>query len=252
MPTIEDQETGKPDSNQDLINKLSKKVEMLEKQKNTPQTPTQGDSELKQLVSLLANKLNTPTDDKPISNFQGYTPFEDIDASDMLPEEEQKTFVAYCVHYPIVDGIINNKPVKAPYGTIEFKYQGTKKVGSGKGREEDVFNFCAYHCKSRKILDFLTAHHLYNVTFFDNLTSFGSKEVSFASKVASNMAALNTIGAVDLMTMAKGHNLQTTSDLQAMRASIATHLASKEFESEKANQEQRIRNIELEESLIKK
>jgi hypothetical protein len=258
MPTVEDQDQGKKDPNSDLIKELSKKVAMLEKQKDVAQStqvvqaPAQGDSELKQLVSLLAKQLNAPTDDKPISNFQGYTAFEDIDESDMLPENEQKTFVAYSVHYPIVDGIINNKPVKAPYGVIEFKYQGTKKVGSGKGREENVFNFCAYHCKSRKVLDFLLKHHLYNVTFFDNLTSFGSKEVTLASKIASNMSALNTIGAVELMGMAKHHGLQTTSDLSAMRASIATHLASKEFESERVNQEQRIRNIEIEESLIQK
>lgn len=176
----------------------------------------------------------------------------DIDPEDILSEEEAVTFVAHKVAYVIVDDKRNGRNVKAPIDKIEFKYAHTKQVKNGK--EVDLFNLCTYTCRSKKELEWLRSHSLFNVTFFDTVSTTLSEDVMKANKIAKHVIRLQSLGQQKLVNMAKGYGITVGSDftLENLRAEIAIKSAEKEMESERANSERMLRESKLESDLVER
>jgi hypothetical protein len=250
MPEVQEQEEfdkSKVDNsiNEAMIqqmNQMMTEMENLKRQVTQPVTAEQDN--YKNLIRDLGKVINKDSDSKPVSNFQGFSEISDTDPDDILSPEEICTFISHKVLYVIVDGFVNNKPVKVPYKPIVFKFQGAKKTGSG--RDTNIFNFSTYVCKSRKELNFLKTHHLFGVMFFDNINKSKSIDTEYAIKLASAMKALQTVEAGRLIPMCKelGIDITSDADVHQMRAQIAIKTAAQYENSAKLKAEEMLRETE--------
>ena len=250
MPEVQDQEEfdkskTEGSASEAMIRQMNQMMlEMENLKKQVAQPIEKQEDNFEKLVNSLGKIVNKDSDSRPVSNFQGFSEISDTDPEDVLPPEEIVTFISHKVLYVIVDGFVNNKPVKVPYKPIVFKFQGAKKTGSG--RDANIFNFSTYVCKSRKELHFLKTHHLFGVMFFDNINKTKSIDTEYAIKLASAMKALQTVEARRLIPMCKelGIDITSDADVHQMRAQIGIKTAAQYENTAKLKAEEMLRESE--------
>lgn len=207
-----------------------------------------GDTEsIKELVKEL---INVNKDDKYEEyNSDGYSKDQTAGFEDLLPEDEHVTFIAHKVGYVIVDKLVNKRMIKAPLGKIEFKYEATKQVKSGK--ETDIFNFCTYTCKSKKEKAWLLSHPLYETMFFSNMNAALGADAKKAAKLARLMTTLSNVGQNELNKMARARGLAILNNPQELRASIASNMADEQMKREESQNLVRLKEKAIEEKMLK-
>lgn len=241
-------ETGKKSPSQKTQAEWMQEVEDLKKQLSG-QAPTSGTTDdLVKVFSEVLKRTNSPqpTSDNP--NFQGFTDFREIDEADYLPQDEWVTYMVPRIFYVISDGIINGKPVKAPYGRIEFTYSHQNTVKNG--REEEIFNTATYVCKTAAEKEFLERHHLRNVTFFTNSDDMKEMDVTVLSKIVPIFNSLSKLGSHDLFVRCQKEGLKTSNDVYQMRTALAIHEAKKIHEREVKQLESRTRAHMLDAAMV--
>jgi hypothetical protein len=168
--------------------------------------------------------------EEPVYDPMAATRMDTIDLDDLLPDEEQTTFVAHKVFYVVTDAKIAGRNVMAPYGAIEFKFFGARH--SQRGKETDLFTFCCYTTKSRKEKEFLMKHPLFGTMFFTSINEAVSVDARKASKLAKAMTSLLSYGQQQLINLARQYNAPITNDLQEIRASLASKIAEEQMKQE--------------------
>ena len=218
----------------DLINGLKEQIDELKK------SPEKRDdaASLERLANIIEGR-NNPSNDRNFSFEQNYASEQDLDPADVLPQNEWVTFIQHSVGTVIVDDLRNGKPVRVPFGKIEFTYESTKAVKNGK--EHEVHNFCKYTCKSKKELQWLRGHSLYNIIFFENIKGAMSTDASKAMKLATVVRGLSSMGSHDIIHMAKSYGIEMHENVNAMRGEIALKLVEEQMKDE-AIRTQRILN----------
>ena len=90
--------------------------------------------------------------------------------ADLDPKDFNKngvTFTCYGTGYLIVDDVRQGQPVTTPYGRLfRFKFQASRitKVG----RVESYSSFCSIKIHSNKEIEWLRAHSLYGIEFYED------------------------------------------------------------------------------------
>jgi hypothetical protein len=157
---------------------------------------------------------------------EGFTESE-IDMEDLLPEEKWQTFAVHKIYDVIVGDKRHGKQIRVPYEPIKFLIQASKIVKNGKA--STITNFATYTCKSKKELEWLKNHTQYNIRFFDSINGAASVEAKEATVLAKNMNLLNSFDQHQIFKYAKDHGVAVTSDLNIMKAELATKLTKKEL-----------------------
>ena len=214
-------------------------------------SPANNNDQTAELFKTLLGQIKKAGDEKQtaVTSFQGYTHFDDITADDMLLPEEYVTFMSPRVQYVIVDAIINNRPVPAPYKPIIFKFNNSRKVVSG--RETELYNTSKYVCKSKKELEFLNKHQLKDIMFYNNSNGAKIQDNHVAIKMVQVMNSLKSVGSVDLFSMCTQFGIPPSDDVAGMRQAIAVHQATKIVEDEKKNLADHARKSVIEEEIFK-
>ena len=162
-----------------------------------------------------------------------------IDLDDLLPDDEQTTFVAHKVFYVITDAKIAGRNVRVPYEPIEFKFFGARQAQRGK--ETDLFTFCCYTTKSRKEKEFLMKHPLFGMMFFKSINDAISVDGRKAAKLAKAMTSLLSYGQQQLINLARQYNTPITNDIQEIRAALASKIADEQMKQEEQSSQVRIK-----------
>ena len=234
-------------SNEDQIALLNMVKEYREKESTTTSNSSDSTADIIKAVFAEVNKGTNVVD---AHDEYAFMKEDSLDLADALPPEKWSTFVAHKTGYVIVDALINRRPVKAPLGMIEFKYQATKQIKQG--NETEIFNFCTYECKSVKEREWLRAHPLFRTMFFDSIQEASSVDARKAAKLARIMTNMSSYGQADLMRMAKAHDLAMLENPQEMRASIASKLADDETKQEDSANIVRLQEQKMQEEVLAK
>ncbi len=199
-------------------------------------------SDMKELVKELRNDSS----DKAFGE-GSYINESEIDLEDHI--EKGVTFFTHNVGYVIVDDIRSGHPVSTPFNTkIIFKYQSTKKEGSGK--EVMLRNLSVYTSYSQKEVDWLKEHRFYGSIFFNSHTQTLSLDAKKAHKLARIMGALNTLGQGRIVTMAKGIGIEPIQDISMLRMMIADKQATDELEKEEDQNKIRVKEAIIDKEIL--
>lgn len=168
----------------------------------------------------------------PMAFENSYVREEDIDPDDVLSDEEVVTFFSHNAGYVIVDTKKNGRPVRAPYGkAIVFKFQAARV--KREGRAETINNFSTFRCTSKKILEFLKSHPLYNITFFDrNHRQNLSQNAKFASKVVKIVNKIQGYDMKRLVDSCRNFGIDPSEDRAYMIHELAIKYATEEMKNE--------------------
>lgn len=230
-----DKKTSSSLSNEELQKQLDELRALVNKknEETIAAPPANSNDQTAELFKTLLAQVKKSGDENQtaVGSFQGYTNFDDISTDDMLDPKDYVTFMSPRVQYVIVDAIINNRPVPAPYKPIIFKFNRSRKVISG--RETEMFNTSIYVCKSKKELEFLNKHHLREIMFFEKSSGAKLVDNNVAIKMVSVLNSLKSVGSTDLFAMCTQFGITPSDDVAGMRQSIAIHQANKMLEQEK-------------------
>jgi len=218
---------------------------------NTPSKSISAEAYFEQtgrLLSVLEGQLskNSDTDPKLLKELietvkkgdtpaTGYFEFNElytqdtVDLADELPKEEWVEFIAYRYTHVIVDDVKANRPIRAPFKPIVFKYQHTRKTISASSTE--VMQLCSYTCKSKKELDFLENHQYCGISFFPSIgaaTNMDARKASMIAEVAIQMKSYDPSRIIQMTTEA---GLPKTQDLTAMKNALINKFADDKMKS---------------------
>lgn len=214
-----------------------------------PSTTSEGGiGELTAVFAELTKKLNSTTGEQSSGSFQGYTDLREVNEADFLEKDDWVTYMVPAVYHVISDSIINGKPVKAPYGPIEFKFMNQKTVKNG--REEDIFNTAAFVCKTKAELEFMDKHHLKNISFFTDSSKMAEVDLSVIGRIVPIFNSLKSLSTHELFIRCQKQGIETSSDPYQMRSALALDSAQKMYEREKESLNKRTRANMLEAQLI--
>lgn len=227
-----------------LIDGLKKEIDDLKK------NPSKKDdaSSLERLASIIESR-NSPSNDKNFNFDYNYASEQDLDPEDVLPKEEWVTFIQHSVGTIIVDDLRNGRPVRAPFGKIEFTYESTKAVKNGK--EHEVHNFCKYTCKSKKELKWLRSHTLHNIIFFENIKGAMSTDASKAMKLATVVRGLSSMGSHDIVHMARSYGIAMNENVNAMRGEIALKIVENQIKDESIRTQRILNDTNVDRELLR-
>jgi len=232
----------------EVIKRLEAKISDLESKVSVPNgvsAPETSDTKLlRELVSQIKGGGNDGYDFK-----ERYLASYEIDQDDQLPREKWVTFVCHKVGYVIVDDKVNGVPVRVPYGAIKFEYDSTRRIQNGK--EVDVVNLSRYTCRSKKELEFLRNHSNYRLVFFENMRGTSNIDANKSMKLLSVFNSFRTMGIHDLIPYANEYGIDTTMDIQHLRASITEAYVDKQIQREKASNEIRVNDNIMEALALK-
>jgi len=188
---------------------------------STPVAPNSDMSAMEQMVTLMAKKFDQVGGPKS-SQFEFNQAHSEIDydPSDVLSKEDEVTFICHKMMYVIVDDKRGGKNIRAPFDKIIFDYDSTKQVKDGK--ETNLLNLSKYTCRSKKELEWLREHSLFNIMFFDTVSGAMNADIERASLLVKHMTTLQGRGQQELIQMAKGMaGVEFRGDLNTLRAEIA-------------------------------
>jgi hypothetical protein len=239
IEVIEDSEEGKGKKNEaksvvptqediDAIveRKLSEALAKMQasQQSATPQSSLDPEAFASMISRGISEGMKTKTGQFQFD--EGFTESE-IDLDDLLEEKDWVTFAVHKIYDVIVGDKRHGKQIRVPYEPIKFLIQASKIVKNGKS--SSITNFATYTCKSKIELDWLRNHSQYNIRFFDSINGAASVEAKEATVLSKNMNLLNSMNQHQIFKYAKDHDVAVTSDLNIMKAELATKLTKKEL-----------------------
>tara|TARA_R110000772_G_scaffold1095_2_gene3867 strand:- start:6549 stop:7346 length:798 start_codon:yes stop_codon:yes gene_type:complete len=209
---------------------LLKKVDSLTKDEKTLPQGQSGVVDMNAIGAMIQGMMSNQTKSsafKPNGQFD-FNQGSDVEVpeDDYLDEKDWKVFVAFRVGHFISDDKRKGRPVRAPFGVIEFKYSFTQRDQNG--REQNLVNVSQYICKSKIVKEFLESHTQYGVSFFDRVDMTLAKANSSVNLVRK-MEFLKKQGAHELRMMAKGHEgVIFTEDLDSVRIQLAQSMVKED------------------------
>lgn len=184
--------------------------------------PNGGNAEL---VKMLADAIKDGNS-KKIEKFDK-TAYRDPEPGDML--EYPVVFWSQGLNFVIGDDKDPvGRPIPAPLGVIVFKPNSAKKIF--KGKEANMLILCKHMCQSKKELEFLRNHSVFNIRIFEKATSAETIDTRYASLIAQYSASLKNTEAYRVVEQARTLGIAITDDVDGMRLQIAQHHAKVEVE----------------------
>lgn len=233
----EENQNSKPEQLTQSIEEI--KAEILaqvraEVAKAAPQLVS-GSPDMVGAIQGIVDGLSKQSDAEIYGSGTDYVDESKLDPDDVLPEGYEESFYSHDTGYVIVDDLRNGRPVRTPFGgVIEFKYQATRTVGTGK--EVDLYNFSLYTCRSRKEAAWMKAHSYFGVKFFSKAESALGVDARKAARISKLMNNLRNQGQAQVVNMCKQHGIGLMDSVQDMRIAIASKIAEEEMSKEKATE----------------
>lgn len=131
-----------------------------------------------------------------------------LDPEDILPKGEEVTYYAPGIMYLIVDYYNEaGVPVRSPYNkTFLFKHQGGKITKTAK--EESYNAFCSVTVRSKKDVEWLEKHPMFNTMFFRKSNKALSTNSSLALKTAEIYQTINAWDRDRILEEARNRNIE--------------------------------------------
>lgn len=214
---------------------VQKQMEAFLAKQNVQVPAGNGTEQMAELVTMFAKKLDQVSGPKS-SQFefnQAHSEI-DFDPNDVLPKEEERTFISHKMLYVIVDDKRGGRNIRAPFDKILFDYDSTKRTKDGK--ETNLLQLSKYTCRSRIELKWLLEHTLFNIMFFDSVKGALSADVERAGVLVRHMTVLQSRGQHELIQAAKGMpGVEFRGDLNMLRAEIANYQTDLDMSSRENN-----------------
>lgn len=243
METGKVEEGGKNlSSNEELMAFIKKQSEVINSLKSDIETLKKTDSSMH--IGALAEAISS------INKKQAEINYEDGVAEEQIPEDDfLKEGVRFCapfVGYVIVDDKRKGLIVKLPYNkkSIVFDYGATRKTQTGK--YNNTHSYSVYVSKSKKEIEWLRNHSLYNITFYETSTEAVQNDAIRSMRLANIMSYIKEYELPDLMSVAKDYGVAISEDSAVLRSKLAFAI----FEKEVAAENEQTRKI-LEENHVK-
>lgn len=118
--------------------------------------------------------------------------------------------------------------IQSPYGNeIKFTHAVTKKTGQGK--YEEIEMWCCYESKSKKEIEWLRGHSLYDNRIFENANNLDASKNLKAITMAANMNSINQYTDSNVLSQlkARGEKIDTR-DTQVWRTRLAQILTDEQ------------------------
>jgi len=128
----------------------------------------------------------------------------------------------------IADDRRKGNQIPSPRGVIRFLPQGTKR--KPRGKETQIQIVCAYETRSRKEVEWLKEHSLFNSRFFMKSGEAFNVDIRYAQKVASYAQAMMNTPANNVISMASQMNMNIDDDITTLRIAVAQARAKKDIE----------------------
>lgn len=206
------------------------------------------DSQNNEILSQLTEVIKTLSKEKEVDDVYSsdeYAPISEIDVDDYI--EGGKPFFCYNSGYIIVDDKRAGKSVRSPRGPIEFDFQYCTVKGQGKNSE--LFNLCQFVSYSKKEVEWLKTHTMFNIDFFEKFEadlevgSNLSKQFSKASNVVTSMSN------AEVVRMSRERKLKTAADYDVQRSILVESLAEEYIKNSKRKGDQMLASIFKEKGL---
>lgn len=214
---------------QETVNFLQQRLEKYEAEKS--QSP--------QIVEMLANALGSLN----AKQRQDEIDFDEGISEDQIPVddyvEEGVRFCAPFVGYVISDDRRKGMIVKLPYNkkSIFFEHAATRITQTGK--YNNTHPFSVYVSKSKKEIEWLRSHSLYNITFYETSTEAVNADAAKAARLSVIMNSIKDYELPDLMSVAKQYGVPITEDASIMKHNLAFVILEKEMNAEIEQQRKR-------------
>lgn len=159
-----------------------------------------------------------------------------IDEVDIPVEDFDEIGVRFCAPftgYVISDDKRKGHRVVLPYGKkqVFFEYQAARRVMQG--RFEAIAPYSAYTSHSKKEIEWLKAHRLYNIFFYESATMAANSDVMRMQKLARIMTVLQNYDFLELIRVCGQYGVAKGEDAAVMRSHLAFEMVEREIESEK-------------------
>jgi len=149
---------------------------------------------------------------------------EELEADDYL--SEPVVFYAYSQTWWIFDDVRKGQAVLPPYGKpIKFhNFVRTKKSTATGKYDGGVIAICRASIRSKKQVEWLKNHSLFNIRFFETVESAQNVTVMFAEKLKE---ADNQVGRVEyeIIEKAKAMGIPLTTNIATLRSQVVFALA---------------------------
>lgn len=155
-----------------------------------------------------------------------YRTIEDLDPEDF--DEKGVTFTSYGNGYLIVDDVRKGHPVRTPYGRVfKFRFNASRITQVGKTQEYSAF--CTFKTNSKKEIEWLRSHTLYNVDFFEDAKVALSAD-AIAAQVAVRMSRIvNSLDQSQILRRAKEMNITIGGDLADIKQLMILQMTQEEL-----------------------
>ncbi len=154
-----------------------------------------------------------------------YRSLKDISPEDY--DEKGATFTCYGNGYLIVDDVRKGHPVTTPYGRIfKFRFQASRITKIG--RVENYSSFCSFRTTSKKEIEWLRTHSLYNIEFYEDTKlalNADAYKVTAAAKIYRQISSLNQ---TQVLERAKRYNIKIGGDMRDIISQLALAMAEEE------------------------
>lgn len=229
---------------EELLFSMQKEIEFLKKNQENANPK---DESTKELITSLVKELKNKPDSEKYGGENFYVKPEDIDRNDLI--EDGVTFFCHQVCYVIVDDIRQGFPIRTPFGNkILFKYQSTKKVGTG--NETKLHNLSVYVSYSKKEVKWLNEHRGYGSIFFNSHVAAMSIDGKKAAKLARIMAVLQRMPVAGVIRMAGQNGIEPSEEIQTLRLSIANKQADDEIKRETESNAIKVKEALIESDIL--
>lgn len=155
-----------------------------------------------------------------------YSDIKDIDPKDY--DDRGATFTCYGNGYLIVDDVRQGNPVRTPYNRVfKFKFQGSRVTMIG--RTETFSSFCSFRTNSKKEIEWMRAHTLYNIEFFEDTKlaiSANAQRIQITARIVRTLTALDQ---PEILRRAKSLGIPLGGDIRTIMSEIASKEAEKQI-----------------------
>lgn len=208
-----------------IISEQNKRVSQLEKSITASSSNGLSAADLVTIVKGVsdANKRDI--------NYEEGIQEEQIDPEDF--DQKGVRFTCPSAGYVLVDDRRKGMIVKLPYNkkSIFFKHASTRRVYQGK--YESMTPISAYTAHSKKEIEWLRKHSLYNIMFYETTNQSAHADAIRATKLARIMNVIKNYEHVELISVCRQHGVQVNEDPAITRSSLAIEILRKEEEVER-------------------
>tara|TARA_R100000808_G_C2154309_1_gene165209 strand:- start:1730 stop:2509 length:780 start_codon:yes stop_codon:yes gene_type:complete len=150
----------------------------------------------------------------------------EIDVDDYL--DIPATFFCYSFSYTLFGDMKYGRQVKSPYGTpikfkplYRYKRQGATKFSSA------TVSVSVATVRSKKELEWLRNHSLFNIKFFEKIGDAQNADVTFSEKVVETSNRLNSMSQFEVIERAKSEGIPISDDVDDIKRRLCFYLAEK-------------------------